>query len=143
MIRGGGKMVAPAKEINRQKYGKLLARVLPAVIETEEENEHFLAEVEKLIDKGDRRSPEEDKLLELMTTLIEDFEERHYPIPDAPPHEVLQELMRSRGLRQRDLLEIFGSDGIASEVVNGKRNISRNQAKALAEFFRVPVDLFV
>lgn len=136
-------MVAPAKEINRQKYGKLLARVLPAVIETEEENEHFLAEAEKLIDKGDRRSPEEDKLLELMTTLIEDFEEKHYPIPEAPPHEVLQELMRSRGLRQRDLLEIFGSDGIASEVVNGKRNISRNQAKALAEFFRVPVDLFI
>lgn len=136
-------MVAPAKEINRQKYGKLLARTLPAVIETEEENEHFLAEVEKLIDKGDRRSPEEDKLLELMTTLIEDFEEKHYPIPDAPPHEVLQELMRSRGLRQRDLLDIFGSDGIASEVVNGKRNISRNQAKALAEFFRLPVDLFI
>jgi len=136
-------MVAPAKEINRQKYAKLLARTLPAVIETEEENEHFLAEVEKLIDKGDRRSPEEDKLLELMTTLIEDFEEKHYPIPDAPPHEVLQELMRSRGLRQRDLLSIFGSDGIASEVVNGKRNISRNQAKALAEFFHLPVDLFI
>jgi HTH-type transcriptional regulator/antitoxin HigA len=143
MIRGGGKMAAPAKEINPRKYARLLARTLPAVIETEEENERFLAEVEKLIDKGDRRSPEEDKLLELMTTLIEDFEEKHYPIPDAAPHEVLRELMRARGLRQRDLLDIFGSDGIASEVVNGKRNISRNQAKALAEFFHVSVDLFI
>lgn len=136
-------MAAPAKGINPRKYGRLLARTLPAVIETEEENERFLAEVEKLIDKGDRRSPEEDKLLELMTTLIEDFEEKHYPIPDAAPHEVLQELMRARGLRQRDLLGIFGSDGVASEVVNGKRNISRNQAKALAEFFHVSVDLFI
>jgi HTH-type transcriptional regulator/antitoxin HigA len=136
-------MVAAAKEIDRRKYGKLLARIMPVVIETEEENEHFLSEVEKLIDKGDRRSPEEDKLLELMTTLVEDFEEKHYPIPDAPPHEVLQELMRSRGLRQRDLLSIFGSDGIASEVVNGKRNISRTQAKALAEFFQLPLELFI
>ncbi|HEX8130163.1 MAG TPA: hypothetical protein VF527_13755 [Pyrinomonadaceae bacterium] len=136
-------MVAPAKEIDRSKYGKLLARTLPAVIETEEENERLLAEVEKLIDKGEKRSPEEDKLLELMTTLVEDFEDKHYPIPDAPPHEVLRELMDSRGLRQRDLLGIFGSDGIASEVVNGKRNISRTQAKALAEFFRVPVELFI
>jgi HTH-type transcriptional regulator / antitoxin HigA len=136
-------MVAAAKEIDRQKYGKLLARTMPVVIETEEENEHFLGEVEKLIDKGDRRSPEEDKLLELMTTLVENYEEKHYPIPEAPPHEVLQELMRSRGLRQRDLLSIFGSDGIASEVVNGKRNISRTQAKALAEFFRLPVELFI
>lgn len=136
-------MVAPAKVVDRQKYGKLLARTLPSVIETEEENERLLAEVERLIDKSDGRSPEEDKLLELMVTLIEDFEEKHYPIPDAPPHEVLRELMESRGLRQRDLLHIFGSDGIASEVVNGKRNISRTQAKALAEFFRVPADLFI
>jgi HTH-type transcriptional regulator/antitoxin HigA len=51
--------------------------------------------------------------------------------------------MRSCGLRQRDLLGIFGSDGIASEVVNGKRNISRTQAKALAEFFYLPIELFI
>lgn len=136
-------MVAPAKEVDRHKYGKLLARTLPSVIETEEENERLLTEVEKLIDKGEERSPEEDKLLELMTTLVEDFEEKHYPIPDASPHEVLQGLMDERGLRQRDLLNIFGSDGIASEVVNGKRNVSRTQAKALAEFFHVPADLFI
>jgi HTH-type transcriptional regulator / antitoxin HigA len=135
-------MVAAKKAIDRQKYGKLLARTLPAVIETEAENDRFLAEIEKLIDK-DQRSPEEDKLLDLMTTLVEDFEEKNYSIPDAPPHEVLQELMRSRGLKQRDLLDIFGSDGIASEVVNGKRNISRTHAKSLAEYFHVPVDLFI
>ena len=135
-------MVAAKKAIDPQKYGKLLARTLPGVIETEAENDHFLAEIEKLIDK-DQRSPEEDKLLDLMTTLVEDFEEKNYPIPDAPPHQALQELMRSRGLKQRDLLDIFGSDGIASEVVNGKRNISRTQAKSLAEYFHVPVDLFI
>ena len=135
-------MVAAKKAIDRQKYGKLLARTLPAVIETETENEHFLTEIEKLIDK-DQRSAEEDKLLDLMTTLVEDFEEKNYPIPDAPPHEALRELMASRGLKQRDLLDIFGSDGIASEVVNGKRNISRAHAKSLAEYFHVPVDLFI
>jgi HTH-type transcriptional regulator / antitoxin HigA len=141
-IRRSGKMVAAKKAIDRQKYGKLLARTLPAVIETETENEHFLTEIEKLIDK-DQRSAEEDKLLDLMTTLVEDFEEKNYPIPDAPPHEALRELMASRGLKQRDLLGIFGSDGIASEVVNGKRNISRAHAKSLAEYFHVPVDLFI
>ena len=135
-------MVAAKKAIDRQKYGKLLARTLPAIIETETEYEHFLVETEKLIDK-EERSPEEDKLLDLMTTLIENFEEKNYPIPDAPPHEVLRELMRSRGLKQRDLLGVFGSDGIASEVVNGKRNISRAHAKSLAEYFHVPVELFI
>jgi HTH-type transcriptional regulator / antitoxin HigA len=133
---------AAKKAIDRQKYGKLLARTLPAVIETDAEYEHSLAEIEKLIDKKDR-SPEEDKLFDLLTALVESFEEKNYSIPDAPPHEVLQELMRSRGLKQRDLLSIFGSDGLASEVVNGKRNISRAHAKSLAEYFHVPVDLFI
>jgi len=135
-------MVAAKKAIDRQKYGKLLAQTLPAVIETDAEYEHLLAEIEKLIDKEDR-SPEEDKLFDLMTALVERFEEENYSIPDAPPHEVLQELMRSRGLKQRDLLGIFGSDGLASEVVNGKRNISRAHAKSLAEYFHVSVDLFI
>lgn len=135
-------MVAAKRAVDRQKYGKLLARTLPAVIETDAEYEHFLAQIEKLIDK-ENRSPEEDKLFDLMIVLVESFEEKNYPIPDAPPHEVLQELMRSRGLKQRDLLSIFGSDGLASEVVNGKRNISRAHAKSLAEYFHVPVDLFI
>lgn len=137
-------MIAPAREINPAKYGKLLARTLPSVIETEAENERLLAEIERLLDKGEGRSPEEDKLLELMTTLVEDFEERHYSIPDAPPHEILQELMRARGLRQRDVLHIFGSSsGTASEVINGKRSISRAQAKALAQVFNVSPGLFL
>jgi HTH-type transcriptional regulator/antitoxin HigA len=112
------------------------------VIENDAEYEHLLAEIEKLIDK-DNRSPEEDKLFDLMTALVESYEKENYPIPDAPPHEVLQELMRSRGLKQRDLLSIIGSDGLASEAVNGKRNISRAHAKSLAEYFHVPVDLFI
>ena len=136
-------MAVAKKQIDRKKYGKLLARTLPAVIETEVEYEHFLGEIEKLIDKEEKRSPEEGKLFDLMTTLVETYEEKHYSVPDASPHEVLRELMLQRGLKQRDLLGIFGSDGVASEVVNGKRNISRTHAKSLAEYFHVPVDLFI
>ena len=52
-------------------------------------------------------------------------------------------LMEEHGLRQRDLLAVFGSRGIASEVVSGKRAISKAQAKKLAEVFHVTADLFV
>jgi HTH-type transcriptional regulator/antitoxin HigA len=51
--------------------------------------------------------------------------------------------MEEHGLRQRDLLDVFGSRGIASEVVSGKRSISKAQAKKLAELFHVPADLFL
>ena len=51
------------------------------------------------IDKGKRRTLEEDQLFELVTKLIEDFEEEHYPIPDAPPHRILRFLIEQNDLR--------------------------------------------
>jgi len=129
--------------INPARYKKLLSRTMPRVIETEEENDRMLAEVEKLMIKGENLSPEEDALLRLMATLIQDFEEKFYKPEEATPLEVLLHLMDARDLKQSDLLEIFGSRGIASEVINGKRSISKTQAKALAKFFGVSLELFI
>lgn len=129
--------------INHQQYGRLLAKTLPSVIETEEENERMLAEVGALLAKGDDLSPEEEKLLKLMVLLIEDYESKTYQLKTATPHEVLQELMQARGLKQCDLWQIFGSKGITSEVVNGKRGISKRQAKALGDFFHISPVLFL
>jgi len=98
---------------------------------------------EQLIDKGQSRTPEEDQLFELVIKLIEDFEDEHYPIPDAPPHRVLQFLMEQNDLRQSDLLPIFGSRGYVSDVVNGKRSISKSHAKALGKMFQVSPDVFI
>jgi HTH-type transcriptional regulator / antitoxin HigA len=134
---------AAAKRINKRKYGELLADALPAVIKTEEENERMLTLAEQLIDKGENRTPEEDQLFELVTRLIEDFEEEHYPIPDAPPHRILRFLMEQNDLRQSDLLPIFGSRGYVSDVVNGKRSISKAHAKALGEMFHVSPEVFI
>lgn len=74
---------------------------------------------------------------------IESFEEKHYALETSTPQTRLRSLMEEHGLRQRDLLSIFGSRGIASEVVNGKRAISEAQAKKLAAIFHVPADLFL
>ncbi|MDQ3802917.1 MAG: transcriptional regulator [Acidobacteriota bacterium] len=127
-----------------RKYGRLLARALPAAIKTEEENERMLAEVSRLMAKGEGRiTPEESRLLELMAILIEGFEREHYQVPEATPHEMLRFFMEERGVRQRDLLPVFGSRGIASEVVNGKRAISKKQAKGLGEYFGVSPELFL
>jgi HTH-type transcriptional regulator/antitoxin HigA len=131
-------------QVDTKKYAKLLTRALPSIIETEEENERMLAEVERLMDKGEGNlSPEEDKLFKLMVCLIEDFEERAYPIPNAAPHEVLQHLMEARDLKQADLLPILGSRGYTSDIVNGKRAISKEHAKKLGGFFHVSPEIFI
>jgi HTH-type transcriptional regulator/antitoxin HigA len=138
-------MTADAHDaIDALKYGRLLAKTLPKPPKTEAENDRLLAEVDKLMSKGEENlTPEEDALLELMTTLIERFEEEHYPIPDARGHEVLKMLMKDRGLRQRDIVHLFGSRGITSEIVTGKRSISKAQAKKLGAFFHVSAELFI
>jgi len=132
-----------ASTINPQKYGRLLAKIRPAVIKTEVENDRMLALVEQLMAKGTDLTPEEGELLRLLGKLIADFEKESYHLNDAEPHEVLHELMAARGLKQGDLAPLLGSKGRVSEVINGKRSISKAQAKALADFFHVSVELFI
>ena len=131
------------RKIDPTRYKRLLSRTMPVVIESEEENERMLSVVEKLMDKGETLSPEEEKLLKLFAKLIEDFEQRYYHPREAAPLEVLEHLMDARGVKQTHLWEVFGSKGVASEVLNGKRGISKTQARALADYFHVPADLFI
>jgi len=131
------------RKMDATRYKRLLSQTMPVVIETEEENERMLAIVEKFMEKGENLSPEEEKILKLFARLIEDFEERYYKPKEAQPLEVLRHLMEARAVKQTHLWELFGSKGIASEVLNGKRGISKTQARALATFFHVPADLFI
>jgi HTH-type transcriptional regulator/antitoxin HigA len=130
-------------EVDPKRYGRLLARKLPAVIRTEEENERLIAELEDLDARHDELTPEEREYSELVTVLIEAFEDANYALEGSTPDSRLRGLMEEHGLRQRDLLEVFGSRGIASEVVSGKRAISKAQAKMLAAIFHLPADLFL
>jgi HTH-type transcriptional regulator/antitoxin HigA len=51
--------------------------------------------------------------------------------------------MEAKGVKQSQLWDVFGSKGIASEVLNGKRGISKTHARALANYFHVPAELFI
>ena len=129
--------------MNESAYGKLLSRALPQVIKTERENDRILAELEKLDACGRPLTPEEERLAELMTLLVRQFEESRYPLVHAEPIEALRGLMEQRDLRQRDLIPVFGSSSVVSDVLTGKRSISKAHARKLAESFRVPVGLFI
>jgi len=127
---------------SRRKYADLLAEALPTAITNDEELERFTAIVDKLAVKKNL-SPEESRLLDLLSTLIEVYEDERYPIPDAPPHVMIQGFMQDRGLRNKDLEPILGSSGVTSEVIGGKRKPSKQQIKKLAGFFGVSPEFFV
>lgn len=129
-------------DLDEKSYGQLLRRTLPHVIRTGEDYQRLSNELLSL-DERESPTPEEQELAELLSLLIDEYEERQFPIRAAGPRQTLLHLMEARNLKQKDLWKIFGSKGVTSEIVHGKRSISKAQAKRLATFFHVSADLFI
>ena len=146
MTQSNGKMTFT---LNKKKYLKLLdtVQIIPKIIEDETEYEECLVVVEKLIAKKNNRTTEETALFRLLVKLIEDYEEQVYALKDwsnLSPHEILQHLLESSGTKQTDLIGIVSSSkGLISSIVNGKRAISKEQAKKLGAYFKVSPSLFI
>ncbi|MGB8130553.1 MAG: helix-turn-helix domain-containing protein [Candidatus Angelobacter sp.] len=131
-----------ALAVKTPEYARLLAQTLPSVIHTEDENEHFIATLEKLERRSRDWSQAEAKLAELLTLLIENFEDQNYNLKAATPTEVLCELMESNGLKQKDLMDVFGAESTVSAVLNGKREMTREHIKRLSRRFHVSPEVF-
>lgn len=129
--------------LDERQYRKLLDETLPVVIRTEAEYHRLLATAGALMEKSeDEISEEEGRLLELLSILIEEYENRAHPLPKAEPHKILAYLLEEKNMKPSDLWTALPKSRV-SEILNGKRNISKAQARQLAELLRVPVDLFV
>ena len=130
--------------LDPKKYCRMASRIIVKAIETEKEYDRIVAEVERLMDKGeDRLSAEESALLETMAILIQAYDDRHNHLSPIAPNEMLTYLMETSGRKTKDLLPVFGTRGRVSEVLSGKRSISKEQAKKLAALFKVTADLFI
>lgn len=129
--------------LNDRKYRLLLGRTMPAVIKTDAEYRRVMAEIAKLMEKDeDDLSEEQGRILELLALLAEHYEDRTMPLPQARPDKMLACLLEEKGLKPSDLRSILPKSRV-SEILRGKRSISKQQAKKLAEFFRVPAELFL
>ena len=127
---------------NLKKYSALLSATLPSVIDSLDEYNR-IEEIFNNLFKGNR-SPEEDKLFNLLANLLEDYEKRTLPqLEKSSPLETLKFLMNENALRQSDLADIFGTQSVVSDVLRGRREITKKQAKALAERFSLRVEAFI
>jgi len=131
-------------EISPIKYGRLLAKTLPKVIETDEEFDRYVAMMEDLDRRAEaaRISPEEETLRMLLEQLIKEYDDR-IELPDADPVRLLHFLLEQRGLQAVDLTPIFGARSIASLVLNGKRELSKAHIRKLSDFFKVSPAVFL
>ena len=126
----------------RSEYASLLTNTLPALIRSETENKRHIALLAEFDRKGSRMSAAERRMAELLTLLIEDFEEKHYALKAASAVDVLKELMLANKLKQKDLVDIFATPSIVSEVLRGKRQLTTEHIRRLSRRFHVSPELF-
>jgi HTH-type transcriptional regulator/antitoxin HigA len=112
-------------------------------VRNEREYNAAVKRLNQLLDEiGDNEKHALYSFLDTLGTLIQAYEAEHFPIPDVAGVEVLRFLMDEHGLTQSDLPEV-GSQGVVSEILNGKRELNVRQIRLLAQKFNVSSAVFV
>ena len=113
----------------------------PKVITSDAQNERYISALLEL-EKKERLTAKEKEFAELLTVLIEAYEDEHYPIRAATPVEALMELMEANNLKQKDLGPLLGSESVVSEVLRGKRELNKHHIERLSKRFGVSPAVF-
>jgi HTH-type transcriptional regulator / antitoxin HigA len=113
----------------------------PKVITSETQHEQYVSTLLNL-DRRGHLSAEEKSYAELLTVLIDAYEEEQHPIRAASPVEVLTALMSANNLRQRDLVDVFGTESVVSEVLHGRRSFAKTHIQKLSKRFNVSPEMF-
>lgn len=130
------------RTFDAKSYTDLLVRYQPKPIATGAENEAAIALACEL-EHRPMRSQEEELFLELLITLIEKFEVENYPIPAGNAASMLRHLMDARDLDKSDLIPVLGTETEVEKIIVGERDLEIDEARKLADFFRVDISLFL
>ncbi|WP_017295308.1 hypothetical protein [Geminocystis herdmanii] len=134
--------------LNKNNYLQLLTdiKIIPKIIDNEEEYQEYLTVAEKLIAKKQNKTLEESVLLKLLVKLIEDYGKKNYEISEwanVSSLEILEHLIESKRLSTEELLKIMGSEKIVNDIRIGRENISKIQAQILGNYFQISPNLFL
>ena len=121
---------------------KMIAKGAPHVIHNDEELEAYTNALFQLTTL-ENPSRSEAEAIELLTLLIERYEEMHYPIPPADAVSVVRFLLQQQNLTQRDLTPEFGSESAVSMFLAKQRKLTLEQVRKLSARFKLPADVFI
>ena len=122
-------------------YIKLLTTFPPRPIKSEEELEATINIIDQLLDQ-EKLSQDEKDYLNVLGTLVYEYEQKQEPIPDIYGVELLKVLIEDNNLRQKDLVPIFKTESIVSDVLKGKRELTKRHIEELSKFFHVSPSVF-
>lgn len=124
------------------KYLQLLQKFPPRTINNDEELDNTVAVIDELLDRPSL-SYEESDYLNVLGTLVFDYEQKTEPFPDIYGVELLKVLIAERGLLQKDLISVFKTESIVSDILNGKRQLTLRHILQLAQFFKLSPAVFL
>jgi HTH-type transcriptional regulator / antitoxin HigA len=125
------------------EYKQLIAEVPPKIIHTKEENRYYLEKLEELNNRWTELTQAERDLYETLGVLIEDFEKKAYKVRAATPIGVIKELMAANCLKQKDLVGVFETASVVSEVLKGKRVLTTDHIRRLSKRFNISPAIFL
>ena len=111
------------------------------ILKTEEDYNIALDRLEVIFD-AEPATPEGDEA-ELLTLLIEKYENEHYPIPQPDPIAAIEYVMEETNMKPKDLVDILGNKGNVSKVLNKKRKLSIDMIRKLHENLQMPYDVLL
>ena len=110
-------------------------------LKTESDYEAALSEIERLFDAAPNTA--ESDRLDVLTTLVNVYEDKHYPIPEPDPIEAIKYYMESRGLTRRDLVPYFGDSQLVSDVLKRNRKLSITMIRRLNKGLGISADILI
>ena len=121
---------------------KMIAKGAPHVIHNDEELAAYTSALFQLT-ALENPTRSEAEAIELLTLLIERYEETHYPIAAGDAVSVVRFLLEHQNLTQRDLIPQFGSESAVSMFLARQRKLTLDQVRKLSARFKLPADVFV
>lgn len=115
----------------------------PHVLRDEQEYEAALRELELLLDEEPAPGSEAYERLEFLSVLVEDYEERHYPMDAVSPQQAVEFMLEQKGLTRADLEDAMGGKSRVSEFFSGKRDLSKSQVEGLRRLLGIPADVLL
>ena len=112
-------------------------------IKTEEQYEEALETIWYLMDSQPALGTPKGDELDILVTLVEAYEVKHYPMPSVEPIEYLKSVMDSKHLKQSDLVPFIGHKSQVSKILNGKRELTISMIKNLSKGLNLPLQKLV
>jgi HTH-type transcriptional regulator / antitoxin HigA len=121
---------------DRDEYVRLLEALPPVKIRTQQQAAAIEKQIDELLGRHDL-SEAEREYVDLLSDLLADWEDATVEIPDVHGVELVRALLEERGLRQKDLVGVFATESVVSDVLAGRRDLTRQHIAGLSRFFGI------